>query len=120
MNPFDELSIEESVRIRERRTATPAASTTSWRSRAGHRKQSRHSAHRHGDGRGSASIHVEVEGWGRGDRAPGDCEVAEGRGGEGRRAIWWYLGKQSIDDDSGQTGQMLAGLVGVGTSYAGE
>ncbi|RDL31490.1 Adenine nucleotide alpha hydrolases-like protein [Venustampulla echinocandica] len=108
MNPFDELSIEESVRIRERKshpqgvadiiafTAGPPKSADILRT-----------AMAMGADR---SIHVETK----------DGEEIEPLGiakllkavVEKEKIDLVVLGKQSIDDDSGQTGQMLAGLLG--------
>ncbi|KAG7009550.1 electron transfer flavoprotein subunit beta [Physcia stellaris] len=111
MNPFDEIGIEAAVRLRERGTPTvsdiialsigPAKCTDVLRT-----------AMAMGADR---SIHVQIE--------PSDThgeleplgvakllkKVAEA---EGSNMV--ILGKQSIDDDSNQTGQMLAGLLGWG------
>ncbi|CAG8951826.1 hypothetical protein HYFRA_00005630 [Hymenoscyphus fraxineus] len=108
MNPFDELSIEESVRIREKKshplgvheiiafTAGPPKSADILRT-----------AMAMGADR---SIHVETK----------EGEEIEPLGvAKLLRAVvkkekidLVVLGKQSIDDDAGQTGQMLAGLLG--------
>jgi electron transfer flavoprotein beta subunit len=110
MNPFDELSIEESVRIREKKsyphgvddilafTAGPPKSADILRT-----------AMAMGADR---SIHVETK----------DGEEIEPLGVakllkavvEKEKINFVVLGKQSIDDDAGQTGQMLAGLLGWG------
>ncbi len=111
MNPFDELSIEAAVRMRERKekdvseivsfSAGPAKCVDVLRT-----------AMAMGADR---SIHVEVEA----TEAAGELEplgvakllakiVAE------EKTNLVILGKQSIDDDSNQTGQMLAGLLGWG------
>lgn len=110
MNPFDELSIEESVRIREKKsysggvdeivafTAGPPKSMDILRT-----------AMAMGADR---SIHVEVK----------EGEELEPLGVakllkavvEKEKINLVFLGKQSIDDDAGQTGQMLAGLLGWG------
>jgi len=110
MNPFDELSIEESVRIREKKshpsgvdeivafTAGPAKSVDILRT-----------AMAMGADR---SIHVEVK----------EGEELEPLGVakllkavvQKEKINLVFLGKQSIDDDAGQTGQMLAGLLGWG------
>lgn len=109
MNPFDELSIEEAVRMRERKmdvkdilaiSAGPAKAQDILRT-----------AMAMGADR---SIHVVVEP--SKDGKEGDLEplgvakllkkVVEE---EDRNMV--ILGKQSIDDDANQTGQMLAGLL---------
>ncbi|EHK97410.1 putative Electron transfer flavoprotein subunit beta [Glarea lozoyensis 74030] len=107
MNPFDELSIEESVRIREKKsfphgvaeiiafTAGPPKSADILRT-----------AMAMGADR---SIHVEFK----------DGEEIEPLGVakllqavvKKEKIDLVVLGKQSIDDDSSQTGQMLAGLL---------
>lgn len=106
MNPFDELSIEEAVRLRERKvpvddilafSAGPAKSADVLRT-----------AMAMGADR---AIHVQV------DEKQGDLEplgVAKllNKVVQEEKSNLVILGKQSIDDDAGQTGQMLAGLLG--------
>ncbi|KAL7274981.1 putative electron transfer flavoprotein subunit [Rhizina undulata] len=108
LNPFDELSIEESVRLRERLgprvsdilvfTAGPKASSDALKT-----------AMAMGADRG---LHVEVDE--KEELEP--LAVAKLLKAvvekEGSNLV--LLGKQSIDDDCGQTGQMLAGLLGWG------
>lgn len=108
MNPFDELSIEESVRIREKKRA-PGGVDDILALSAGPAKAADvlRTAMAMGADR---SIHVEVaEGE---DLEP--LTVAKLLAAvvkkEDRNLV--FLGKQSIDDDSSQTGQMLAGLLG--------
>jgi electron transfer flavoprotein beta subunit len=108
MNPFDELSVEESVRIREKKRA-PGGVEDILALSAGPAKSADilRTAMAMGADR---SIHVEV--------AEGDdlepLTVAKLLAAvvkkEDRNLV--FLGKQSIDDDAGQTGQMLAGLLG--------
>ncbi|MCJ1244715.1 hypothetical protein MMC30_001914 [Trapelia coarctata] len=108
MNPFDEISIEEAVRIRERKkievsdivalSAGPAKCSDVLRT-----------AMALGADR---SIHVQVDTDKEGDLEPLTVAkllkaVVEK---EDRNLV--ILGKQSIDDDCNQTGQMLAGLLG--------
>lgn len=111
MNPFDEIGIEAAVRLRER--GTPAVADIIALS-IGPAKCSDvlRTAMAMGADR---SIHVHVEP----SETHGELEplgvakllkkVAEA---EGSNLV--ILGKQSIDDDSNQTGQMLAGLLGWG------
>ena len=120
MNPFDELSIEEAVRIRERSTKDPKSTgghtvADILALSAGPAKSADvlRTALAMGADR---SILVEHDP----DKEPGGeleplvvakllkavVEI------EDRNLV--ILGKQSIDDDSGQTGQMLAGLLGWG------
>ena len=108
MNPFDELSIEESVRIREKKSY-PGGVEDIVAFSCGPPKAADilRTAMAMGADR---SIHVEVK----------DGEEIEPLGiakllkavVEKEKINLVVLGKQSIDDDSGQTGQMLAGLLG--------
>lgn len=108
MNPFDELSIEESVRIREKKSA-PGGVEDILAISAGPPKAADilRTAMAMGADR---SIHVET--------AEGDeiepltvAKMLAAVVKEEKRNLV-FLGKQSIDDDSNQTGQMLAGLLG--------
>ena len=112
MNPFDELSIEAAVQMRERKnppvddilalSAGPAKCVDVLRT-----------AMAMGADR---SIHVEIPDVGQGQAELEPLGVAKLLAKvvaeEGRNLV--ILGKQSIDDDSNQTGQMLAGLLGWG------
>jgi len=104
LNPFDELSIEEAVRLRERKqpveeilaiSAGPAKCADTLRT-----------AMAMGADR---SIHVEVP-----EGAPleplGVAKLLKAVA-EQEKSNLIILGKQAIDDDAGQTGQMLAGLL---------
>ncbi|PWW79046.1 electron transfer flavo protein, beta subunit [Tuber magnatum] len=112
MNPFDELSVEESVRLRERNSdavqdilafsAGPAKAADTLRT-----------AMAMGADR---ALLVELD-----EERPEESDLEplavakllrEVVRQEGCNMI--ICGKQSIDDDSGQTGQMLAGLLGWG------
>jgi len=109
MNPFDEIAVEEAVRIRERLkdavksikavTIGPPKSVETLRTALAMGADS--------------SIHVEIP---ESDPSPEPLAVAKTlqaiiqRQKEGVDIV--ILGKQSIDDDLGVTGQMLAGLLG--------
>ena len=104
MNPFDELSIEEAIRLRERKlpvddilavSAGPAKCADTLRT-----------AMAMGADR---SIHVEVPE----DKPLEPLAVSKllKAIAEKEQSNLIFLGKQAIDDDSGQTGQMLAGLL---------
>ncbi|KII86998.1 hypothetical protein PLICRDRAFT_113918 [Plicaturopsis crispa FD-325 SS-3] len=109
MNPFDEIAVEEAVRIRERLkdavksikvvTIGPAKSAETLRTALAMGADS--------------GIHVEIP---DSDPAPEPLGVAKAlravieRQKEGVDLV--ILGKQAIDDDAGQTGQMLSGLLG--------
>lgn len=105
MNPFDELSIEEAARMREKKlpvdeiiaiSAGPAKCADTLRT-----------AMAMGADR---SIHVDVAE----DKPLEPLQVAKllKAAAEKENVNLIFLGKQAIDDDSGQTGQMLAALLG--------
>ena len=107
MNPFDEISIEEAVRIRERKkiavsdilalSAGPAKCSDVLRT-----------AMAMGADR---SIHVEFDSDKEGDLEPLTVAKILKKVVEKEDRNLVILGKQSIDDDCNQTGQMLAGLL---------
>lgn len=108
MNPFDELSIEESVRIREKKRSPGGVEDICVISAGPPKAQDViRTALAMGADRG---IHVEL--------ADGEelepLTVAKllAKTVEAQKSNLVVLGKQSIDDDAGQTGQMLAGLLG--------
>ncbi|KAJ8508389.1 hypothetical protein ONZ45_g9332 [Pleurotus djamor] len=109
MNPFDEIAVEEAVRLREKLkekvssikvvTIGPPKSAETLRT---------------GLAMGAdAAIHVEIP---ESAPAPEPLGVAKAlrevisKQKDGVDIV--ILGKQAIDDDAGQTGQMLAGLLG--------
>lgn len=106
MNPFDEISVEESVRIRDTKrapvedicvvTAGPAKAADTLRT-----------AMAMGADR---AVHVDVK---EGEELePLAVAKVLRKLAEQEKSNLIILGKQSIDDDSAQTGQMLAGLLG--------
>ena len=104
MTPFDELSVEEAVRLRERKQPVEDILAVS----AGSAKcaDTLRTAMAMGADR---SIHVEVAE----DKPLEPLGVAKllKAIAEKENSNLIFLGKQAIDDDSGQTGQMLAGLL---------
>ncbi|KAH8601571.1 hypothetical protein B0O99DRAFT_195615 [Bisporella sp. PMI_857] len=110
MNPFDELSIEESVRIREKKSYGGGVEDIIAFS-AGPPKAADilRTAMAMGADR---SIHVETK---EGDEIEplGIAKLLKAVV-EKENVNLVILGKQSIDDDSAQTGQILAGLLGWG------
>lgn len=126
MNPFDELSVEAAVRLRESSSSSSFSSTTPYSVAdilalsIGPAKCSDvlRTAMAMGADR---SIHVAVEDQGKDAGGGGEGELEplgvakvlqEVVKREGCNLV--ILGKQSIDGDNGQTGQMLAGLLGWG------
>jgi electron transfer flavoprotein beta subunit len=108
MNPFDELSVEESVRIREKKRA-PGGVEDICAISAGPAKAQDilRTAMAMGADR---AIHVDVkEG---DDLEPLAVAKLLKKAAEEQKSNLVILGKQSIDDDANQTGQMLAGLLG--------
>ena len=108
MNPFDELSVEESVRIREKKAAPGGVEDICVFSAGPAKAQDvLRTAMAMGADRG---IHVEVK---EGDDLEplGVAKLLKAVV-EQQKSNLVILGKQSIDDDAGQTGQMLAGLLG--------
>lgn len=108
MNPFDELSVEESVRIREKKSAPGGVEDICVISAGPPKAQDvLRTAMAMGADR---AIHVDVkEGE---DLEPLTVAKLLKKTVENERSNFVLLGKQSIDDDAGQTGQMLAGLLG--------
>ena len=108
MNPFDELSVEEAVRIREKKRFVAGVDDICAISAGPPKAQDiLRTAMAMGADRG---IHVELK----------DGEELEPltvakmlqKTVEKENSNLVILGKQSIDDDAAQTGQMLAGLLG--------
>ncbi len=104
MNPFDEIAVEEAVRLKEKGVATEIVVVSIGPQQA---QETIRTALAMGADRG---ILVKAE---------GDVEplavakiLAAIAKGEGPGLV--ILGKQAIDDDSNQTGQMLAALLGWG------
>ncbi|KAK7544750.1 uncharacterized protein J3D65DRAFT_546598 [Phyllosticta citribraziliensis] len=106
MNPFDELSVEEAVHLRERK-AQPVEEIIAWSAGPAKAQDVLRTAMAMGADRG---IHVEAA-----DTAnlePLGVAKILAKTVEQEKANIVILGKQSIDDDANQTGQMLAGLLG--------
>ena len=108
MNPFDELSVEESVRIREKKSAPGGVEDICVISAGPTKAQDvLRTAMAMGADR---AIHVDVkEGE---DLEPLSVAKLLKTAVEQQKSNLVILGKQSIDDDANQTGQMLAGLLG--------
>ncbi len=106
MNPFDELSVEESVRLRERKRV-PVEDILAFSAGPPKAQDVLRTAMAMGADR---SIHVEVP-ENDGDMEPlGVAKLLRAVVEKEHRNLV-ILGKQSIDDDANQTGQMLAGLL---------
>ena len=106
MNPFCELAVEQSLRLREGKVPSlPVESITVISIGPGKTQDTLRTALAMG---ADKAIHVQVEN----DPEPlGVAKVLKAIAQrEGSNLI--LLGKQSIDRDFGQTGQMLGGLLG--------
>jgi len=102
MNPFDEISVEEAVRMKEAGTATEVIAVSIGPKQC---TETLRTALAMGADRG---ILVETDQ----DVEPlGVAKILEKIVGEESPDLV-ILGKQAIDDDSNQTGQMLAALLG--------
>lgn len=102
MNPFDEIAVEEAVRLKEKGTATEVIAVTIGPAKA---QETLRTALAIGADR---AIHIEADGEveplavAKLLKAVVDAETPD----------MVVLGKQAIDDDCNQTGQMLAALLG--------
>jgi electron transfer flavoprotein beta subunit len=108
MNPFDEISVEEAVRIRER-AKIPVQDILALSAGPAKCSDVLRTAMAMGADR---SIHVEVDTDKEGDLEPLAVAKLLKKVVEKEDRNLVILGKQSIDDDCNQTGQMLAGLLG--------
>jgi len=101
MNPFDEIAVEEAIRLKEKGVATEVVAVSIGPDKA---QETLRTALAMGADRAILIVAEDVEPLGvakllskvMGEEAPGLV----------------ILGKQAIDDDSNQTGQMLAALTG--------
>ena len=111
MNPFDELSVEAAVRLREAKSPS-VSSITALSIGPPKCVDVLRTAMAMGADR---SIHVEVPPSDEhGELEPLGVAKVLKKVAEEEDCNMVILGKQSIDDDSNQTGQMLAGMLGWG------
>ena len=105
MNPFDEIAVEEAVRLKEKGVATEIVAVSAGPAAcAGDRSAPRSPW---APIAASWSRH-DVACWSR-SRSPSCSRRSPTRSRPARLVI---LGKQAIDDDMSATGQMLAALLG--------
>ena len=102
MNPFDEIAVEEAVRLHEAGTATEIVAVSMGVQQC---QETIRTALAMGCDRG---IHVKTDD----ELQPLAVAKLLARIVEQESPDAVVLGKQAIDDDSNQTGQMLAGLLG--------
>ena len=103
MNPFDEIAVEEAVRLKEKGVATEIVAVSCGARRHARRRCAPRwrSAP---TGRSWSRRTPSCSRW----RSPSCCKAVVDK--EAPQLV--ILGKQAIDDDSNQTGQMLAALLG--------
>jgi electron transfer flavoprotein beta subunit len=104
MNPFDELSIEEAVRMRERKA--PVEDILAFSAGPTKSQDILRTAMAMGADRALHIVEEKVE------LEPLSVAKLLKKVVEDENRNLVILGKQSIDDDANQTGQMLAGLLG--------
>lgn len=102
MNPFDEIAVEEAVRLKEKGVATEIVVVSIGDDKS---QEVIRSAIAVGADRG---VHVAAEG----TVEPLTVAKILQKVAEKEQPQLILLGKQAIDDDSNQTGQMLAALLG--------
>jgi electron transfer flavoprotein beta subunit len=102
MNPFDEIAIEEAIRLKEKGSASEIVAVSIGPQQAG---ETIRTALAMGADRGIlVRVDTDVEPLAVAKILKAICETEQ--------ADLVILGKQAIDDDSNQTGQMLAALLG--------
>ncbi len=104
MNPFDEIAVEQAVRLKEAGTVSEIVAVSIGPAKA---EDTLRQALAMGADRAILVVH---------DGRAEPLGVAKVLAAIARRETpdLLLLGKQAIDDDSGATGQMLAGLLGIG------
>jgi electron transfer flavoprotein beta subunit len=108
MNPFDEIAIEEAIRLKEKGAATEIVAVS-----IGPGQGAGDAPHRARNGRRPAILVTVDE-----DVEPlAVAKILAKIAGEEQPGMI-ILGKQAIDDDSNQTGQMLAALLGWGQALS--
>jgi electron transfer flavoprotein beta subunit len=107
MNPFDEIAVEEAVRLREKLKdrVSEIVAVTCGPTKA---QETLRTALAMGADR---AIHVEIGEKEYADLQPLAVSKLLKAVSEKEKADLVILGKQAIDDDAAQTGQMLAGLL---------
>ena len=103
MNPFDEIALEEAVRLKEKKMATEVIAVTIGPMKS---QETLRTALAMG---ADSAVHIETK---DGEQIlPLQIAKLLKAYTEKTKPDLVLLGKQAIDDDSNQTGQMLAGLL---------
>ncbi|KAL5499657.1 hypothetical protein EMCRGX_G011111 [Ephydatia muelleri] len=106
MNPFDEIALEEAVRLKEKSVASEIVAVSCGPKQC---QETLRTALAVGADR---AIHVTVEGEEYEQLQPLAVAKILAKLAQQEKSDLVILGKQAIDDDSAQTGQMVAGLLG--------
>ena len=106
MNPFCEIAVEEAVRLKEKKIATEVVAVSIGPKQA---QETIRTALAMGADRG---IHIETDMRTDSEMQPLAVAKILAKAAEEEEANLVILGKQAIDDDSNQTGQIMAGLLG--------
>lgn len=108
MNPFDEIALEESIRLKERHAAAKPEITAVSVGPKACQDVLRTALAMGAD----KAVHVQCETEGIGPLQPLDvAKILKGLV-ERQKADIVFLGKQAIDDDASQVGGMLSGMLG--------
>ena len=102
MNPFDEIAVEEAVRLKEKGVATEVVAVSIGEAKA---QETLRTALAMGADRAILVVHDGIA------EPLAVAKILKAIAGEEQPGMI-ILGKQAIDDDSNQTGQMLAALLG--------
>jgi electron transfer flavoprotein beta subunit len=105
MNPFDEIAVEEAVRLKEKKIASEVVAVTCGPSQC---QETLRTALAMGADRG---IHIEVDQKDYENLLPYHVSKMFSKLALDEKADIVLLGKQAIDDDCNQTGQMTAALL---------
>ena len=102
MNPFDEIAVEEAIRLKEKGVATEVVAVSIGEAKS---QETLRTALAMGADRAILVVHEGIS------EPLAVAKILKAIAEEERPGLV-ILGKQAIDDDSNQTGQMLAALLG--------
>lgn len=105
MNPFDEIAIEEAVRLKEKKIAQEVIAVSCGPAQS---QDTIRTALAMGADRG---IHIEVSGTDYQTLQPIHVSKLLAKLAQEEKVDMVILGKQAIDDDNNQTAQMTAGVL---------
>ncbi|XP_064651105.1 electron transfer flavoprotein subunit beta-like [Lineus longissimus] len=105
MNPFDEIAIEEAVRLKEKKIASEVVAVSCGPTQS---QETLRTALAMGADR---AVHVEIDANSYATMQPLHVSKILAKVAQEEKIDLVILGKQAIDDDCNQTGQMMAGLL---------